>query len=306
MVDELHDRGIRVLLWQIPLAEGCACAGQASAHDRATMRRARLLRAATPTGTPVPQPRLVVPARAAARLHERRGARVVDREAPLPHRGARHRRLQDRRRRARLGPRSALRRRHARRRDEQPLSRCSTRPRTTSCSRLGRHGRRDVQPCRLHRLAGVPCHWAGDEDSTWEAFRASITAGLTAGASRHLLLGLGPRRLLRRAADAELYLRSTARRLLRADHAVPLGVQPSPHAVARPHAVERRRAARATRAYCDVFRRFAQSARAARRRISREQARALGLDREAADARALLRGGGRRADLGLPARVLPR
>ncbi len=29
----------------------------------------------------------------------------------------------------------------------------------------------------------VPCHWAGDEDSTWEAFRASITAGLTAGAS---------------------------------------------------------------------------------------------------------------------------
>ena len=29
----------------------------------------------------------------------------------------------------------------------------------------------------------VPCHWAGDEDSTWEAFRASITAGLTAGVS---------------------------------------------------------------------------------------------------------------------------
>jgi len=30
---------------------------------------------------------------------------------------------------------------------------------------------------------GVPCHWAGDEDSTWESFRASITAGLSAGAS---------------------------------------------------------------------------------------------------------------------------
>jgi alpha-glucosidase (family GH31 glycosyl hydrolase) len=29
----------------------------------------------------------------------------------------------------------------------------------------------------------VPCHWAGDEDSTWEAFRASITAGLTAAVS---------------------------------------------------------------------------------------------------------------------------
>lgn len=27
----------------------------------------------------------------------------------------------------------------------------------------------------------TPCHWAGDEDSTWEAFRASVIAGLTAG-----------------------------------------------------------------------------------------------------------------------------
>ncbi|HEX7526610.1 MAG TPA: TIM-barrel domain-containing protein, partial [Gaiellaceae bacterium] len=30
---------------------------------------------------------------------------------------------------------------------------------------------------------GFPCHWAGDEDSTWEAFRASILAGLTAAIS---------------------------------------------------------------------------------------------------------------------------
>ena len=30
---------------------------------------------------------------------------------------------------------------------------------------------------------GYPLHWAGDERSTWEAFRGSVTAGLTAGAS---------------------------------------------------------------------------------------------------------------------------
>ena len=35
-----------------------------------------------------------------------------------------------------------------------------------------------------HAGAGsFPAHWAGDERSTWDAYRASIIAGLTAGAS---------------------------------------------------------------------------------------------------------------------------
>jgi alpha-glucosidase (family GH31 glycosyl hydrolase) len=58
--------------------------------------------------------------------------------------------------------------------------------------------------------ASLPCHWAGDEDSSWEAFRASISAGLSAGACGITfwtwdLAGFsGP------VPSPELYLRSAA------------------------------------------------------------------------------------------------
>lgn len=58
--------------------------------------------------------------------------------------------------------------------------------------------------------AGVPCHWAGDEDSTWEAFRASITAGLTAGASGILFWGWDLGGFSGPIPSAELYMRATA------------------------------------------------------------------------------------------------
>jgi alpha-glucosidase (family GH31 glycosyl hydrolase) len=58
--------------------------------------------------------------------------------------------------------------------------------------------------------ATVPCHWAGDEDSTWEAFRASITAGLTAGASGLIYWGWDLAGFSGEAPEAELYIRSTA------------------------------------------------------------------------------------------------
>ena len=58
--------------------------------------------------------------------------------------------------------------------------------------------------------ATVPCHWAGDEDSTWEAFRASITAGLTAGASGVLFWGWDLAGFSGEIPSAELYIRSTA------------------------------------------------------------------------------------------------
>jgi alpha-glucosidase (family GH31 glycosyl hydrolase) len=58
--------------------------------------------------------------------------------------------------------------------------------------------------------AGVPCHWAGDEDSTWEAFRASITAGLTAGASGVLFWGWDLGGFSGPIPTAELYMRATA------------------------------------------------------------------------------------------------
>jgi alpha-glucosidase (family GH31 glycosyl hydrolase) len=56
----------------------------------------------------------------------------------------------------------------------------------------------------------VPCHWAGDEDSTWEAFRASITAGLTAGASGILYWGWDLAGFSGEIPTADLYMRATA------------------------------------------------------------------------------------------------
>lgn len=58
--------------------------------------------------------------------------------------------------------------------------------------------------------ARVPCHWAGDEDSTWEAFRASITAGLTAGASGVIYWGWDLAGFSGPLPTAELYMRATA------------------------------------------------------------------------------------------------
>jgi alpha-glucosidase (family GH31 glycosyl hydrolase) len=56
----------------------------------------------------------------------------------------------------------------------------------------------------------VPCHWAGDEDSTWEGFRASITAGLSAGASGVFFWGWDLGGFSGDVPTPELYLRSAA------------------------------------------------------------------------------------------------
>ncbi len=55
-----------------------------------------------------------------------------------------------------------------------------------------------------------PTHWAGDENSTWEAFRASITAGLTAGASGVFFWGWDIAGFSGEIPSAELYLRAAA------------------------------------------------------------------------------------------------
>ncbi len=52
--------------------------------------------------------------------------------------------------------------------------------------------------------------WAGDEDSTWKAFRSSITAGLTAAASGILYWGWDLAGFSGPIPDAELYLRAAA------------------------------------------------------------------------------------------------
>jgi len=55
----------------------------------------------------------------------------------------------------------------------------------------------------------VPCHWAGDENSTWEAFRHSITAGITAGACGVVYWGWDLAGFSGEIPDAELYIRAT-------------------------------------------------------------------------------------------------
>lgn len=55
-----------------------------------------------------------------------------------------------------------------------------------------------------------PAHWAGDEASTWEGFRASITAGLTAGVSGIFAWGWDLAGFSGEIPDPELYLRSAA------------------------------------------------------------------------------------------------
>ena len=62
-----------------------------------------------------------------------------------------------------------------------------------------------------HTGAGAfPAHWAGDENSTWEAFRRSIVAGLSAGLSGVPFWGWDIAGFSDDLPSAELYLRATA------------------------------------------------------------------------------------------------
>ncbi|MBK8780715.1 MAG: hypothetical protein IPO22_02695 [Anaerolineales bacterium] len=55
-----------------------------------------------------------------------------------------------------------------------------------------------------------PAHWAGDENSTWEAFRASLTAGLNVGLSGVPFWGWDIAGFSGEIPSAELYLRAAA------------------------------------------------------------------------------------------------
>lgn len=62
-------------------------------------------------------------------------------------------------------------------------------------------------------FAGSQAHgivWAGDEDSTWEAFRSSVTAGITAAACGIVYWGWDLAGFSGPVPDSELYLRATA------------------------------------------------------------------------------------------------
>jgi alpha-D-xyloside xylohydrolase len=55
-----------------------------------------------------------------------------------------------------------------------------------------------------------PCHWAGDEGSTWKAYRASIQAGLSAGISGISMWAWDIAGFSGEIPSPELYLRATA------------------------------------------------------------------------------------------------
>jgi len=55
-----------------------------------------------------------------------------------------------------------------------------------------------------------PCHWAGDQESTWDSFRAVILAGMNLGVSGVPFWGWDIGGFAGPLPDAELYLRSTA------------------------------------------------------------------------------------------------
>jgi alpha-glucosidase (family GH31 glycosyl hydrolase) len=55
-----------------------------------------------------------------------------------------------------------------------------------------------------------PCHWAGDENSTWTAYQSAIRAGLNAGLAGIFFWGWDIAGFSKEIPSAELYLRSTA------------------------------------------------------------------------------------------------
>lgn len=60
------------------------------------------------------------------------------------------------------------------------------------------------------KARSFPCHWAGDEDSTWAAYRASLTAGLTAGLSGIIFWGWDLAGFSGEIPSDELFMRATA------------------------------------------------------------------------------------------------
>lgn len=77
---------------------------------------------------------------------------------------------------------------------------------------LRAHGKAPVTFSRAG-FTGSQAHglfWAGDEDSTWEAFRSSVTAGITASACGIVYWGWDLAGFSGPVPDAELYLRAAA------------------------------------------------------------------------------------------------
>ncbi len=208
MIDELHRRGIRVVLWQAPLLPRRAePVGQARNDREAALGRGYVVRHAD--GRPFLN-----------RGDWFRHALVLDFSNPAARRWWLEKRrylVED------LGVdgfktdggehpwgddlRYADGRRGDQANNEYPVHYqaayhgllAETRPDGVTLSRSGFVG-----------SARYPLTWAGDEDSTWEAYRAAIIAGQQAGVSGIFFWGWDLAGFSGEIPDAELYLRSAA------------------------------------------------------------------------------------------------
>jgi 1,3-alpha-isomaltosidase len=208
MVDELHRRGIKVLLWQIPLQKMRPWpAGQARADGQTMIGRGYCVRLAD--GRPYrnrgwwfPQalmPDLTVPAAADWWLEKRRYLVEEIGIDGFKTDGGEHAWGADLRYRdgARGDDGNNLYPVHYAAAYARLLQSCGKPP--VTFSRAGFTG-----------SAALGCHWAGDQDSTWEAFRAAITAGLSAAACGVTYWGWDLAGFSGEIPSAELYLRATA------------------------------------------------------------------------------------------------
>jgi alpha-glucosidase (family GH31 glycosyl hydrolase) len=207
MIDELHARGIKVILWQIPLQKSEFSAGQVAADADAMVREGHAVLEADGTayhnrGWWFPQ--ALMPDLSVQRTRdwwtEKRRYLVEDFDVDgFKTDGGEHAWGHD------------LRYADGRRGDEGnnlfPVHYARA-----FGDLLRSAGKAPVTFSRAG-FTGSQAHgifWAGDEDSTWEAFRSSITAGLTAASCGIVYWGWDLAGFSGPVPDAELYLRATA------------------------------------------------------------------------------------------------
>jgi alpha-glucosidase (family GH31 glycosyl hydrolase) len=208
LVEELHDRGIRLLLWQIPLLKAAPTPGSQLDYDRrALVDRGYAVRKAD--GSPYANrgwwfPRALLPDFTSAEVRAWWTAkrRYLVEELGIDGfktDGGEHAWGSD--------LRYADGTRGAETNNRYPVLYAAAYHELMHG--LGRQGM-TFSRAGFTGSAAYPCHWAGDEDSTWQAFRASITAGLTAGACGIFFWGWDLAGFSGELPTAELYMRSAA------------------------------------------------------------------------------------------------
>jgi alpha-glucosidase (family GH31 glycosyl hydrolase) len=207
MIDELHARGIKVILWQIPLQKTEITTGQVAADAEAMVREGHVVLEAD--GTAYHNrgwwfPHALMPDLSVQRTRdwwtEKRRYLVEDLDVDgFKTDGGEHAWGHD------------LVYADGRRGDEGnnlfPVHYART-----FGDLLRSAGKAPVTFSRSG-FTGSQAHgifWAGDEDSTWEAFRSSVTAGLTAASCGIVYWGWDLAGFSGPVPDAELYLRAAA------------------------------------------------------------------------------------------------